>query len=218
MKRSSRVSAALISAACLALPIAMPAGCASSETEGEKQTAQAATSLKDLRASLVKTNDQLSATLASLNALATQSEGDLKPAYKKYSEGVAKTKSDAAAARARADDMKARTEEYAAQWAEASSDLSPELKAKADARRATVRERFGKIQTAATATKDAFDPLMLHLEEIQKYLANDLTFGGIGTLGDVIQKTNAEGADVQARVSELIAELDKVAEALSSNV
>ena len=57
---------------------------------------QLAASIKDARVETMRTAEQLKITLGTLNALAKQKEGDLRPAYNTFSAEVPKTESAAA--------------------------------------------------------------------------------------------------------------------------
>ena len=55
-----------------------------------------------------------------------------------------------------------------------------------------------------------FIPWLADLKDLQKYLGNDLTIGGIDAAKDLIAKTKAHGLTVQQSLDKVIAELNTV--------
>ena len=69
---------------------------------------------------------------------------------------------------------------------------------------------FGDIKKSTEPARDQFIPWLADLKDLQKYLSNDLTIGGIDAVKDLIAKTKAEGRAVQQSLDKVIAELNTV--------
>ena len=212
MRTSSTCS--VISAALSAFCILM-AGCSSGGGGGTDASKKAVSSLQGTREQLMKAKAEVRQANAALDKLA--GGGNLEQSYKAYTKEVADIKAAGDRARARAKDMAARQRAYVANWEKEMDQISsPELKAGAEARRATVKQNFDQIRTVATSAGDAYRPYLRGLQEIQQVLANDLTPGGVDAARPTMVKTKAEGETLVQRLDALIAELDNVSKSGSS--
>ena len=191
---------------CLALAI----GC-SSNGKPAKESAQAVDTLGDTRRALVEAKEQVNQTTAAMNALSSGGGADLKSNYAKFGRAVAETQEDAERARRRGADMRERADAYVARWQKEMSDVqNPELRAGAEARREKVKQNFERVQSAAHAARDAYQPYMNSLQDIQKVLAVDLTPQGVQTARPAIDQANAAARTLNERLDALIRELDDV--------
>src|SRR3954466_11896477 len=77
---------------------------------------QLAASIKQTRVEAKATSDQLSSTLAALNALSKQKKGDLTPAYQAFRAEVPRTQNAATVTAQRADSMEKQRGQYFANW------------------------------------------------------------------------------------------------------
>jgi chromosome segregation ATPase len=189
-------------------------GCSSSDP-GRERANKTVASLQSTRTRVADARKQVDKTLASANAMQS-GQGDLAKLYNQYKSDVAKLESQAAEARERAADMQARKNEYTQQWAQQSSQMtSPELKAASEARATKVKERYDGITAKAAAAKEAYEPFSKSLKELQTYLSNDLTREGVNAASQMFTKINTDGKNVNAKLDELIAELDSVAGSMS---
>ena len=59
-------------------------------------------------------------------------------------------------------------------------------------------------------TRDQFNSWLADLKDLQKYLSNDLTIGGVDAAKDLIAKNKADGLAVQQSLDKAIAELNTV--------
>jgi hypothetical protein len=66
------------------------------------------------------------------------------------------------------------------------------------------------------SARDAFDPFMADLNDVVTYLRNDLTPAGIGSISDLVSRTNNEARTVRGRLSEVIRDLGRVRELMTA--
>jgi hypothetical protein len=190
------------------LAVAAAPGCGSSG--GKSQSSQKAiSSLTSTRNEIAKAKVEVQQANAALETL--QSGGDLNKAFQTYTKEVGNVKDAGDRARSRAKDMQERQKQYVAAWQKETQDVSnPELRAAADARRAKLRESFDKISGSAAGARDAYQPYLKGLQDIQTALAADLTPAGVDAAKPAIQKTKADGEVLMQRIDALVAELDSV--------
>lgn len=191
---------------CLAFAI----GC-SSNGKPSKESTQTVQGLGDTRKALVRAKEQVNETTAAMNALASGGGADMKSNYARFSQALAETQRQREMARRRGADMREQADAYIAAWEREMAGVdNPELRAGAEARRQKVRANFESIRTAAQATRDAYEPYIKDLQDIEKVLAMDLTPQGVQTVRPAMDKANADARVVNERLDALIAQLDNV--------
>ena len=191
-------------------------GCSSGGDGRTAESKKAVDGLESTRQELVRAKGEVQQVNASLDRLAAG--GNLEQTYKQYTKEVADVRTAAARARARAraQDMRERERQYVAKWEKEMEQVSsPELKQGAEQRRATFRQDFGRVTTAAQSARDAYQPYIRELTDIQTALANDLTPQGVGAAKPAITKAKSEGQTLVQRIDALIAELDNVSGSMS---
>jgi hypothetical protein len=137
-------------------------------------------------------------------------------AFKQFTKSLANLESTAAKAKKRAADVKAQGQAYFANWEKELAQLkNPEIRSLAVQQRAKLQAAFDSIKTVATPLKAQFDPWLSNLQDLQKYLSNDLTISGVDAAKPLFSRTQTEGFEVQKSMDALVAELNTVAAALT---
>ena len=200
--------------AVLGAIVAIATGCGSDAGGRTDESKKAVESLRAIRQELVKGKAEVQQANASLDKLAAGE--NLAQTYKRYTTQVASLKAAGDRARARAQDMRARSRDYAASWEKEMDQVSsPELRAGASDRRAKVKQDFDKLSATARSGADAYRPYLRNLQEIQIALASDLTPAGVDSAKPVIQKAKADGEALQQRIDDFIAQIDEVSGSMS---
>jgi chromosome segregation ATPase len=199
------VGAAIFSTAC------------SSGGGGRTAESQSAiVSLRDTRAELAKGKAEVSDATAALDKL-TAGGGNLEQSYKQYAVAVKDVQLAGDRARARAQAMQENGRKYMQNWEKESEQMSsPELRAGATERRQRVKDNYDQIASTGRSVRDAYQPFLRDLQDIQRALANDLTPAGVDSAKSTIAKAKGEGAEVNERLDALIAQLDSVSGGMSS--
>ena len=170
------------------------AGCA---TRGYDRTTNMADSMAKQTAGMQAAKPQVDEMLASLDSL-VRAEGDMKPAFKKFSDTIGDTEKVAGQARKSAQSIRDQEAEYFAAWQqEAAAITNPELKAATQARQAEVKNTLGELSAAGKKAGDAYDPFIKDMKDIRTYLSNDLTQGGVKRIEPTIQKARQNGTALQ---------------------
>jgi hypothetical protein len=191
---------------CVATAIlAVSTGCASSPDA--KTTVD---NMGNFGTETAKAKDSIDATLGALNALVATKATDLKVPFETYSKSVAALDEQAALIRERADEMKAKGDEFFAEWeTDTSTDVSPE-------RRAELSAAYGKIKEDMAEAGMHFTPFLASLKDIQSYLKLDLTPTGISSVSELVTKANSDGAQVKSDIDGVLVQLNKVRGMLST--
>ena len=185
------------------------AGCSSNK--GPERTAKAVESFKDTRKHLADASKQVGATNDSLRKLSSGT-GDLRPLFDKYAANVKRTQDMADGARKRADEMRARTDAYTKQWQKELSAITDEqLRTQSQQRVAAAEADFAKVRSAAAEVKAAYQPYKQGLNDVQQFLANDLTAAGVQSVRTKADDTVRRGETLQQRIVDLERELDTLA-------
>jgi hypothetical protein len=171
----------------------------------------AAEGLDDFRSELAAGQRQIDKTLASLDQLTDPNQGDLRGAYDRYCDDLARLGEHAANVKNEADAMRSARDAYFAKWeAKAAATDNPTIRASAEARRERLREANQKIVSASADVRDAYQPFMKDLQDIKKFLATDLSKDGVAYVNNAAQKVRADGPVVKEKIGTLVKTLDSV--------
>jgi DNA repair exonuclease SbcCD ATPase subunit len=185
-------------------------GCAS--TTSNQKAEEAKSSMVALRNDLISVKRATDATLAALNAVVEEANTDPKKAFKTYTSSLAKLDAAILTLRTRAQEIRTQRDAYLKLWeAELKGVEGAEVRKLAEQRKARLQETFGKLSPLIEQAKADFDPFSADVHDLQKYLNNDLTLGGIDAARELIAKTLKRGRTVQASLEALIAEMNTAA-------
>lgn len=203
LTKTSLTVAALLFSAALALD---------TQAAGYKKADKMGAGIAEFRDEIVDVKKAVDTSLASLSqVVASAAENPRKP-YEKFADSVDKIDAATAKARKRSEEMKERGQAYFKQWEKELSELTdPDVRKLADERKTKLQATFGQIRTAMEPARDQFNAWLADLKDLQKFLANDLTIGGIDSAKELIAKTKTEGAAVQQTLDKVIAELNTIA-------
>lgn len=190
-------------------------GCA---TTGPKRAERATSSMRDTKDELVLTKDQVKATMTSLNTLVGQPGTDLGTQYKQFVREVKNTDKQATRLRKQTERMNAQSGSYFDTWqTELESIQNPDIRKRSEERRAKAFDSYKKIDTAMQAANESLVPFISDLQDIQRYLGNDLTAQGIAAISDVVKKTNTNADTVEKKLDAAMVEIDRVAAEMSAS-
>jgi hypothetical protein len=194
------------------------AGC-SSNPKGPERSAKAVESFRETQKNLAAANAQVQATNESLRQLTAAPAGDLRPAFNKFAQNVRETQDLAKKAAERATAMRARTDVYVTQWnAEIQGITDEQLRAQGQQRMAAGRAEFARVATVALEARQAYEPYMTGLQDIQTYLSNDLTAGGVASVQGKAQATIAAGEALRRKLDAVQQELEQISSKWSSRI
>jgi chromosome segregation ATPase len=165
---------------------------------------------------LTQAQTQIDTTLASMNALSTASGNDLAAKYKEYSNNVKKLESMAQKAKAQSQQATAQREQYLKQWETSQAKIQNEqLKAASQTRRDELMPKIEAIKTSLTSAKDAFQPFMQDLKDLNLYLGNNLNPQGIAGASELMTKSTSAGETVKTSIQQGQATIKDLAASIS---
>jgi Skp family chaperone for outer membrane proteins len=142
---------------------------------------------------------KISGVLGTMNSLSAASGADLADKYKAFAKQVTDLDATAKKAKSRAEDAKAKRDEYLKQVQESQAQIKNEqLKAAAEARRAELQPKIETLRDALTSAGQTFTPLMQDLKDLSVYLGTNLSAQGIASAADMMTKCTDAGAKVNA--------------------
>jgi hypothetical protein len=181
---------------------------------GQEQLAQ---SIRDAQVEATRTSDQLKATLGAITELTKQKSGDLRPAYNNFCAEVSKTQAAATATKTRVQWMASDGLQYFADWQNTINSINNEsLKKQAQKRLDAVKKSYDKVETQLQTASDKFSPFLSDLGDIQKFLAADITPGGVKAVKGTVKSANWNHQFVDKAVKSALKEMDKMQKALST--
>ncbi|MCK4787760.1 MAG: DUF2959 family protein [Desulfobacteraceae bacterium] len=194
---------------------AFTVGCA---TTGPQRQTKATSSMGDTKDELVLTKAQVRATMASLNTLVGQPVTDLGTKYKQFVKEVKNTDKRATSLRKQTERMNTQSGSYFDTWqTELETIQNPDIRKRSEERRAKAFDSYKKIDTAMQGANESLVPFISDLQDIQRYLGNDLTAQGIAAIADVVNKTNTDAETVEKKLGAVITEIDRVAAEMSAS-
>ncbi len=178
-----------------------------------------ASSIKEAKAETARTSDQLKSTVAALNALTKQKEGDLRPAYETFCSEISKTEAAANWTKMRINWMTGEGQTYFGGWQKTIDGISNEkLRKKSQKRLDSVQESYKKVETSLQTAGDKFVPFLSDLNDIKKALAADITQGGVKAIKSTVRSANWNHQMLDQSINGALKEMDKMQKALSSEV
>jgi hypothetical protein len=168
--------------------------------------------MESSRSELVAAREQVAATVSVLDQIFAGGAGDLRPLHQQLGRQIRQLENQAQAASRRADAFRANADTYVGAWADELVQITnPEIRKVSEQRRREAIANFGAVEQAAVATREAYRPLLSDVQGIHTLLGQDLTAGGIASAQGQFELAKQDARNLQQRISQLIAELDRVA-------
>ena len=212
-----------VSFAALSLAMAMgiaAGGCKKDDKEPETNAASpasggASASVGQLRTELSRGQRQVDETVAALASLPVQ-QANLTPALQAMDKEIAETEAQAQVIRDRVRDMQARAATYRVNWEGDTSNITdPELKAAAAQRSAMIQERFDALSKQMLEARDAYQPFIKDLKEVQTYLRNDPTPTAVTGAQNILNRASENGKALSTKLGALVNEVNAMSSQLA---
>jgi ABC-type transporter Mla subunit MlaD len=198
-------------ATLMALAAMVLAGSVLAQTPQERLAA----SVKEAREQLQSTSTDLQTTVGALNDLQKQS-GDLRPAYDKFSESIAKTGNSAGLAAKLGETMAADSKAYFDSWLSEINGISnPDIRKVSTKRLNEVKKDYDQAVKEVTPLAPLFKPMMSDLEDFKSALGMDLTPDALKAHSKAMSKTTKSVAAFQEPIGKSLLALDKLSTALT---
>jgi hypothetical protein len=197
----------------LAATIIAAAGCASKSYDKGSAASVATRSAADQVAVL---NTKVTDTLGALNALAYKPEGDLRSQFDKFNSAVKELQSASNDLDAKVAAMQIQGQIYLGTWSNQLAGIgSADIRALSAQRMADVTAELNTAADGYRGVKSSFQPFMSDLKDIQTYLNNDLTTGGLSAIKNTVAKTKVDALPVRDAIKKLRTEFGGLGKSLS---
>lgn len=181
----------------------------SANAAGYKLADKVGKDIAEFRDEIVDVKKAVDATMAALDKVVAQATTDPRKPFKAFEKSVSNIDSEAAKAKKRAEDMKARGKEFFDKWEKDLASVSdPDIRKLAEERKTKLQATFGNIRTTMDPAREQFNSWLANLKDLQKYLAQDLTISGVDAAKDLIAKSKSGGSEVQKTLDKVIAEMN----------
>ena len=186
-------------------------GCSSSPKSRTVKTANSMTTTMEM---LEQAQVRIDATVASMNNLSSAAATEIRPAYRAFTRELDQLESTADRTRERARSMSDRAGSFFKNWEKELEDVDdPELRLRGQKRQQFTQESYDSINAAMQEAKDAFEPLLALLRDIETVLRNDLNPAGVAGVQDIMRGAATEAVNLKSQIADVIDEISRVREA-----
>jgi len=183
-------------------------GCA---TTGMDRSVKTSNSIREVDSEIRKMIVQIDVTAASLDAVVTTGQPNLKKTFGKYSDNVENLDKEGKRVIKRLEEMKVRSNEYFAEWEkEGDAFTNSEIRELSTERRTKLAASYARVPAAGAGIKGAYNAYLTDLKEIQKYLSTDLTPKGVEGITPVANKSVQDLDALKQSLQPVIAALDEI--------
>jgi hypothetical protein len=184
--------------------------------DSASQAAVVKEKIQSLRSGCAAGRTQITAALEELNRLMVPGV-DLRPQFEKYKAELAKVQVQAAAARERADSMKAKGQSFFDDWeAQIKTIQNDDIRKEAANRLNKRKKSYDKIIAEMQDAKETLVPFLSDLNDIKTLLDTELTAKSVSSSKSLVRKANRSGADAREALTDVETELDRVSAELAT--
>lgn len=147
---------------------------------------------------------QLDGINSSLDELTKPGQADLKKAFEVFSENSSKIKKMEKDFAKDAAQMESSGKTYFESWDKNSQKYNnPDIQERSDERRAELSKTYDKIAQNNVGVKDAFKTYVSDMNEIERFLSNDLTSDGVDSITPIADKAVNNGSHLKNELQNL---------------
>ena len=188
---------------CVAIALSL-FGCQADE--GHAKADSAATAMEGMGGVVTTAKDSTLAVGKSLNAVVASAKTDPVTAFTQLKSDIASMKSAREALYGRDEAFKAKGATYLAEWEKSNATITdPDLKKIGDERRVSLQEVLASVDQPMSEVRTSLDPFIASCDDLQKFLANDLTPASIGA----VEGKAKSGAKQASKIGGMLDDLEK---------
>lgn len=148
--------------------------------------------------------EQIEAVGNSLDELTRRGQSDLEGAFDQFSDDASKIKNLEENFSGHATRMEERGEAYFKAWERDIEEYeNPEIRQRSEERRAELGQSFDKIAENNVGVKEAFRTYVSDINEIERFLSNDLTDDGIDSIKPIADEVVQNGSELRNELQSL---------------
>lgn len=176
--------------------LALLAGCS---TTRQERSAQAATSMGDLRKMLDRGAEQSIELVAATDKLSAASPADIRKSYEQFSKGAQRLRSTAADVKSLSASMKKRANVYLSQWEKEIGSINDGgLRQMSRERQVALEQEFRKLAASMASLGQNYNSAERNLSDIEKFVGNDLTVAGGDMAKPALERLSGDLLKVKA--------------------
>jgi len=211
---TERRSRPLLLAVAAGFALGFLPGCA---TNGYQKGDIAAVGMQRAATEVQAESRAIDQTAAYLRDLVSETNGDLRAPFKRYSKSVDRLIAAAQRTDNTGRSMEQKSAAYLQAWNQQAQTIDYQhIRDLSEARRSEVTNRVEAINRRYHENQAAVQPLVSYFMDIRKALSTDLTVPGLESLKGITQNANDNVAKVQTALDSLTAELTNSSARLSS--
>ncbi len=185
---------------CLASVFAVSA----CSTTGLQRSADVQSTMETVDNDIKRIIVQIDAINNSLDELTKPGQADLKRAFDLFSDNADRIKNMERDFSKNADKMEESGKAYFDAWDSDSEQYdNPEIQQRSDERRAELARTYDKIAENNMGVKEAFQAYVSDINEIERFLSNDLTRDGINSISSISDNVVNNGATLRNELQNL---------------
>lgn len=152
---------------------------------------------------------QLDAINNSLNELTKSGQADMKKAFDLFSDNASEIKEMEQEFAEHAEEMEESGEAYFSEWASDDQNYdNPDIQRRSDERREALSATYDKIAENNEGVKEAFRTYVSDINEIERFLSNDLTSDGMDAISNIANDVVENGAHLKNELQNLQAAIE----------
>lgn len=204
----NRVRSLALVAICLLATASFLGGCAKT---GMQRSVKASNSIEEVDSAMRKMVTQIDTTAASLDAVVSPGQPELKKAFNSYSDNVNDLEKSGEKVLKYMAEMKTNTKEYFAEWQkDGDTYANPRLRELSEERRNKLADIYAQVPAANEGVQESYAAYVSDLKEIQMYLSNDLTPSGVSSVTPIAQRSVRDLDNLKASLRPVIYALDEI--------
>lgn len=193
---------------CLLATASFLGGCT---TTGMQRSVKASNSIEEVDTEIREMVVQIDATAASLDAVVNPGQSDMKKSFKSYSGNVDDLEKKGGKVLKRSEEMAKNSKEYFSEWEKQGEDYTnPQLRELSEERRIKLAGIYAQVPAASAGVKETYLVYLTDLQEIEKYLSNDLTPEGVKSITPIAHKSVQNLDSLKASLRPVIYALDEI--------
>lgn len=182
------------------------------QTSPPTQAERLSFSIKDVRRVAVQTREHTTRAVASLQTLAEQPQGDLRPEFERFSSQVKKLGRLERELARESREMQSGGAAYFTDWKdETQKAKTTEVRERSEKRREQAMQNFQNLNGSLQAAVDVFMPFLKRLRDTEGLLGRDLNPQGAVSQQELSAAAAREAEIVVAELDALVSDLDRVA-------
>jgi hypothetical protein len=209
MRRFNPLMVSLVAVVTLSL------GACASQSDRKQATEQKA---RDMSSDVWATNNQIDATMLSLNNLMSAQGTQLQQAFDQYSTNVDRLHNQSERINNDGAYIRKQSDAYLNAWQKQDKDIqNPDLRDNSEQGRQDVRNRFQRAQASNENARLSLERLIRKLEDVRTTLRNDLSERGVSGVAqtNVVQSAQSNAEEAKTNLQQAQADSTLLAKAIS---